>query len=95
MTNQEILKILSPILEEHIKIAMENIEASGIPTGRNSQSYDVLNLETGKKYPPPYLIELAYTEATGLKLPNGFFDNIKRKASMAGGLENPRMYQIS
>ena len=88
MTNQEILKILSPILEEHIKIAMENIEASGIPTGRDSQSYDVLNLETGKKYPPPYLIELAYTEATGLKLPNGFFDNIKRNGPHFKKIEN-------
>jgi hypothetical protein len=88
MTNQEIQKILIPIHEEHVKIAMENIEASGIPTGRGSQSYDVLNLETGKKYPPPYLIELAYTEATGLKLPNGFFDNIKRNGPHFKKIEN-------
>ena len=88
MTNPEIQKILSPILEEHVKIAMENIEASGIPAGRGSQSYDVLNLETGKKYPPPYLIELAYTEATGLKLPNGFFDNIKKNGPHFKKIEN-------
>jgi len=88
MTNQEIQKILRPILEEHVKIAMENIEASGIPTGRGSQSYDVLNLETGKKYPPPYLIDLAYTEATGLKLPDGFFDKIKKNGPHFKKIEN-------
>ena len=78
MTNQEILVFLNPIFSEHFKKAMEIIDKKGIPKGRGSNSYDVFNEETGKKYPPPYLIELAYNVATGLNLPDRFFDKIKK-----------------
>lgn len=78
MTNQEILIFLNPIFSEHFKKAMETIDKMGIPKGRGSLTYDVLNTATGKKYPPPYLIELAYNEATGSNLPDGFFDKIKK-----------------
>lgn len=78
MTNQEIQDILSPLQETHFYGAMEIIDTQGIPTGRNSQSYDVLNKETGRKYPPPYLIELAYILANGKDLPTNFFDKIRK-----------------
>jgi hypothetical protein len=78
MTNQEIQNILSPIQESHFNKAMEIIDTQGIPPGRNSQSYDVLNKKTGRKYPPPYLIELAYKLANGKDLPTNFFDKIRK-----------------
>ena len=78
MTNQEIQNILSPLQESHFYRAMEIIDTEGIPTGRNSQSYDVLNQETGRKYPPPYLIELAYKSFSDKALPSNFFDKIRK-----------------
>ena len=78
MTNQEIQNILSPLQETHFYGAMEIIDTQGIPTGRNSQSYDVLHKKTGRKYPPPYLIELAYKLANGKDLPTNFFDKIRK-----------------
>jgi len=77
MTRQEILDILQPVRSEYLKRAMERIDFDGVPQGRGSQKFDVVDHETGRKYPPPYLLELAYQQATGQDLPAGFFAKIK------------------
>lgn len=77
MTQREILDILSVIEGHHIIAAMMLIDDKGVPSDRRSNRYDVIDPETGKKYPPPYFLDTAYTIASGKKLPKGFFDNIK------------------
>ncbi len=57
---------------------MELIDQEGVPKGRSSQLYVVLDPESGNSYPPPLLLEKAYQLATGKQLPSGFFNMIKK-----------------
>jgi hypothetical protein len=78
MTRQEILDLLQPVQVEHLKSSMNLIDQEGVPKGRSSQLYVVLDQERGKSYPPPLLLEIAYQLATGKQLPLGFFNMIKK-----------------
>ncbi len=78
MTKKEIFDYLEPINTNHIEAAMRQIDLDGIPSGRSSQMYSVISPLNGTKYPPPYLIELAFKLATGNELPTGFFSKITK-----------------
>jgi hypothetical protein len=88
MTRQKILAQLEPIQVIHLKKAMAYIDKNGVPFGRGSQKFDVLNHETGLKYPPPYLLEIAFKESTGKDLPSGFFSGIKKGGPHFEKIEN-------
>jgi hypothetical protein len=77
MTKKEIITTLSIIEKQHIQEAIQKIENDGIPGNGGSYLYDAIDPESGKKYPPPFLLETAYKIASGKKLPKGFFDTIK------------------
>ncbi|PWL23523.1 MAG: hypothetical protein DCO96_15830 [Fluviicola sp. XM-24bin1] len=78
MTKQEILDTLSSVEEHHLKEAIKQLEEKGVPGNRGSYLYDVVDPETGNKYPPPYLLETAYKIATNKNLPKRFFEKIKK-----------------
>jgi hypothetical protein len=78
MTKKEILDTLSSVEEQHIKQAIQQMEEKGVPGNRGSYLYDVIDPETGNKYPPPYLLETAYKIATNKNLPKRFFEKIKK-----------------
>jgi len=78
MTQTEIQGLLAQINIEHLNQAMSWIDAEGVPKGRESQSYDVEDSKTGRKYPPPFLIEKAFELSTGKSLPTGFFARIRK-----------------
>ena len=77
MTKKQILDTLSVVEKNHIEEAIQQLNKDGIPGNRRSYLYDVIDPESGEKYPPPYLLETAYKIASGKKLPKGFFDKIK------------------
>jgi len=77
MKKKDILDTLSVVEKEHVQQAIDKLDKDGVPGNLGSYLYDVLDSETGNKYPPPYLIETAYKIASGKKLPKGFFDKIK------------------
>lgn len=77
MTKEEIRSILSPITKDHLKAAMLEIDQKEVPSGRSSFKYVVEDPSSGNKYPPPYLLEVAYKLATNKELPAGFFDKIR------------------
>ena len=80
MTKKEIENYLFAISKEHVFEAMQVIDNQEIPRIRQSDEYDVINEETGKGYPPPLLIEIAYKIASKKELPTGFFSNIGAKS---------------
>ena len=69
MNKQEIGTYLNSITKENLVAAMLVLDNQEIPRSRQSDEYDVINAETGKGYPPPYLIETAYKIATNNELP--------------------------
>ena len=77
MKKQEILDTLAVVDKQHVQQAIDKLDRGGVPGNRGSYIFDIVDSDTGKKYPPPYLIETAYKIATGKKLPKGFFDSIK------------------
>ena len=60
--------------------AMEVIDEINIPEKRKSFAYDVISFDSGKRYPPPLLIEEAYKIACNKTLPPNFFKNIGAKS---------------
>ena len=80
MTKKEIENYLFAISKEHVFEAMQVLDNQEIPRIRQSDEYDVINEETGKGYPPPLLIEIAYKIASKKELPTGFFSNIGAKS---------------
>ena len=80
MKRQEIIDVLSIIEKAHFQEAALQIDKDGFPSNRRSYSYNVLDPDTDKVYPPPYLIELAYQNATGNSLPSDFFAGIKKES---------------
>jgi 5-methylcytosine-specific restriction protein B len=80
MTKKEIENYLFAISKEHVFEAMQVLDNQEIPRIRQSDEYDVINEETGKGYPPPLLIEIAYKIASKKELPKGFFSNIGAKS---------------
>jgi hypothetical protein len=60
MKQQEVLDTLSPVKIEHLRQAIKLIDREEVPSGRGSILYDVVDPQTEKKYPPPYLLEKAY-----------------------------------
>jgi hypothetical protein len=76
MKQKEIFGYLQEITNDHVKSAMRKLDREEIPRRRQSDEYDVIEPDSGKGYPPPLLIETAYTIATGKTLPNDFFNNI-------------------
>ena len=80
MKNKEIKILLDILNYEHIINAMEVIDEIDIPEKRKSFAYDVFSLDSGKRYPPPLLIEEAYKIASNKTLPPNFFKNIGIKS---------------
>ncbi|MFN5910542.1 MAG: hypothetical protein ACK45H_04315, partial [Bacteroidota bacterium] len=80
MTRQETQNYLQQITAEHIESAMRQLDEEEIPRSRQSVEYDVIDPETEIGYPPPLLIERAYTIATGEHVPTGFFADIGAKS---------------
>ena len=80
MKNKEIKIVLEVLNREHIINAMEVIDELDIPEKRKSFAYDVISLNSGKRYPPPLLIEEAYKIACNKTLPPNFFKNIGKKS---------------
>ena len=80
MKNKEKKIVLEVLNREHIINAMEVIDEINIPEKRKSFAYDVISLDSGKRYPPPLLIEEAYKIACNKTLPPNFFKNIGAKS---------------
>lgn len=80
MKNKEIKIVLEVLNREHIINAMEVIDEINIPEKRKSFAYDVISFDSGKRYPPPLLIEEAYKIACNKTLPPNFFKNIGAKS---------------
>ena len=80
MKNKEIKIVLEVLNREHIINAMEVIDEINIPEKRKSFAYDVISFDSGKRYPPPLLIEEAYKIACNKTLPPNFFKNIGKKS---------------
>ena len=76
MKKQEVINTLMVIQKNHFKEATKQIDKEGYPGNRRAFLYDVIDPDTDKLYPPPYLIELAFKNATGNKLPKRFFAGI-------------------
>jgi hypothetical protein len=74
MTKTEIRDYLKKISQENILNAFQQMDESEKITQSMIRQYVVRN--EGKTYPPPETLRLAYTYATGAKLPEGFFTNI-------------------
>lgn len=69
---------MNKITKEHILSAIKEIDQNGIPTSRQSSTYDLIY--ENKFYPPKLIISIANRFATGTELdPNTF----------AGGLDTP------
>ena len=69
------MKIPEEIKEEHILAAINKIDEESPPPKRQSKIYDLIY--KGKKYPPKYVISLAYKFATGQELSWKQFKNNK------------------
>jgi hypothetical protein len=54
------------ITPAHIRAAMDHIDRDGIPRGRGSRGYDLVHL--GRAYPPKYVVALAASAASGVRL---------------------------
>ena len=76
MRTSKIKSYLKNVTRDNLNAAMEQLEHEEIPISRQSDEYDVIDPNSGKGYPPPLLIELAYRIATGEELPDGFFKNV-------------------
>lgn len=59
------------IIEEHIRLAIDEIDRKGVPTKRESTKYNLIY--KGKEYPPKYVISRACFYATGEELDNEEF----------------------
>jgi hypothetical protein len=59
------------IEKQHILAAIADIDATGVPAGRNSKSFDLVY--NGNTYPPKLVVSLAVKHATGSELdPSAF-----------------------
>jgi hypothetical protein len=56
------------IKQDHILKAFEEIDKNDIPPRRKSKTEDVLDLNKCKRYPPKYVIYLAFKYANNEKL---------------------------
>jgi len=63
--------IPTEITEEHILLAIEEIDRKGVPAKRESTKYNLIY--KGKEYPPKYVISRACFYATGEELDNEEF----------------------
>lgn len=80
MKNSDIQNLLEVISRNNIEDSFSLLQSEGIPPERMSIEYDVIDSNSGLKYPPPIVIEKAYKIATNKSLPNGFFQNIGIKS---------------
>jgi hypothetical protein len=80
MKNSDIQNLLEVISRNNIEDSFSLLQSEGIPPERMSIEYDVIDSNSGLKYPPPIVIEKAYEIATNKSLPNGFFQNIGLKS---------------
>ena len=76
MTNQEISIYLKEITEASFTKAMQEIDENDFSKRRRIKYYKAVSIKTGKSYPPPLLIEKAYTNSVNKNLPEGFFSGI-------------------
>jgi 5-methylcytosine-specific restriction protein B len=72
------MAIPNNIAKEHLLKAIEKIEKEGIPSGADSQYYDVVF--NGKKYPPKVIVSYANIFANGVEL---------NRDTFSGGLKTP------
>ncbi|GAB4044119.1 AAA family ATPase [Spirosoma litoris] len=66
------LSLFDPVRPEDIRKAIDEINRDGVRSGRQSSTYDLL--VGGKRYPPKYVLSLAYKYATGNELDHSLFD---------------------
>jgi len=59
--------IPNQISQEHVLLALEQIDQQGIPPNRESRKFHLHH--NGRPYPPKYVISLASQYATGRALP--------------------------
>ena len=78
MKKQEVIDTLSVIQKTHFQEATKQIDKEGYPGNRSAYLYNAIDPDTDELYPPPYLIELAFKNATGNKLPKRFFAGIRK-----------------
>ncbi|MEJ6589713.1 MAG: hypothetical protein QNL43_07905, partial [Crocinitomicaceae bacterium] len=76
MKKQEVIDTLSVIQKTHFQEATKQIDKEGYPGNRRAYLYNAIDPDTDELYPPPYLIELAFKNATGNSLPERFFAGI-------------------
>ena len=76
MKKQEVIDTLSVIQKTHFQEATKQIDKEGYPGNRRAYLYNAIDPNTDELYPPPYLIELAFKNATGNELPKRFFAGI-------------------
>jgi ribosomal protein L44E len=69
--------IPTDISDTHITKAAKIIDREGIPDSRKSVHYDLIL--KGKKYPPKYVVSIAYRVATGSEYPPGMFNAVEAK----------------
>jgi len=62
---------------KHFKKAIDEIQKNGVPTRRESNRYDLFI--DGNKYPPKYLISLAYKYLNGTEWPSNSFNAVEAK----------------
>ena len=65
------------ITKEHIEKAIEEIDASQIPSQRLEQHYSLI--ENGKQLPPKYVISIANKFANGVELDSDKFNAVEAK----------------
>jgi 5-methylcytosine-specific restriction endonuclease McrBC GTP-binding regulatory subunit McrB len=80
MTKQLVREKLNQIDYFNVQQAFDELRTIEIPRNRQSIEYDVIDPTNGDAYPPPFLIEHAYSIATGGKLPEGFFNSIGKNS---------------
>jgi 5-methylcytosine-specific restriction protein B len=80
MKKKLIQEKLDQIKYLHVQQAFDKLRTIDIPSNRQSIEYDVIDPTDGEAFPPPFLIEHAYSIATGEKLPEGFFNSIGKNS---------------
>ncbi|WP_128961664.1 MrcB family domain-containing protein [Bradyrhizobium guangzhouense] len=61
----------SGIAIHHVRQAVQELQAGGVPSDARSSKYDLV--DDGKRYPPKLVFSLAYKYATGKELPRNEF----------------------
>jgi len=74
----DVAAVADAITEEHIRMALADIDRDGAPASAQSTGYDLI--EAGRRYPPKLVFAIAAKHATGQEIDRGYF---------GGGLDTP------